>query len=161
MVFAIILLAAMAFCALKESKVTGLYRTFGVYGRFAAYMSLFCPIGVVMFIASFFTEGTGWAQRGGFLAMAAFGALFYLNALRKCPGFLKVKCIPAMLISGLGLCVKIFVFFIGGVWKLTGPKEVLGADGQVLYLYNHQVYTAGGELVGDAAPDGQSYVKRS
>lgn len=158
MIAAIVLLALMVFCAVKESKVTGLYRAFGVYGRVAAYFSLFCPLGIVMFIASFFMEDTGWAERGGLLAAAVIGALFYFNALRKCPSFLKAKCIPAMLISGIGVCVKICIFFIVTVWKVTGPKQVTDAAGQTLYVYAHNVYTPSGELVGKASPDGTSYV---
>ncbi|MGI5894208.1 MAG: hypothetical protein ACOX6P_06390 [Candidatus Merdivicinus sp.] len=157
MPFAIILLVLMIFCALKESKVTGLYRTFGVYGRIAAYFSLFCPIGIGVFLSSFFMEESSWTERGAALAIAVFGALFYLNALRKCPSFLKVKCIPAMIISGIGVCVKIFLFFIGSVWKVTGPKEVTDSNGQTLYVYDHNVYTSNGTLVGKASPDNTSY----
>lgn len=158
MIAAVILLVVMVLCAVKESKVTGLYRAFGVYGRIAAYFSLFCPIGVVMFITSFFMEDIGWGERAGFLGAAIIGALFYLNALRKCPSFLKAKCIPAMLISGIGVCIKICLFFIGAVWKVAGPQEVTDANGQTLYVYSHNVYTPSGELVGKASPDGTSYV---
>ena len=38
MIFAVIFLLLCVICALKESKITGLYKTFGVYGRFTAYL---------------------------------------------------------------------------------------------------------------------------
>lgn len=156
-IIAIIILVLMAFCALRESKVTGLYRAFGVYGRVAAYFSLFCPIGIGAFIASFFMEDSSWAERGGALLVALFGAFFYWNALRKCPSFLRIKCIPSMFISGVGVCLKICLFFIGAVWRVTGPKEVTNSSGQVLYVYDHNVYSPDGTLVGKASPDNTSY----
>ena len=66
-------------CAFKESKYTGFFRTIGVYGRIAAYLSTLLPLGIIMFIASFFVDGIGtWAERIPMLIAALIGALFVL-----------------------------------------------------------------------------------
>lgn len=155
-------LVLCVFCALKESKTTGLFKTFGVYGRLTAYLGLFCPIGLVMFIASFFTEsmGVGFPQNMTFLLLAAFGAVFYVIAYLKCPAFLKKKCIPCMMLSGFGLCIKICVFFLGFVWKLTGPQEMSDGRGNIVYYYDGNVYDQNGTLLGKASADRQSYVPK-
>lgn len=159
MVFPIIFLVLCVFCALKESKVTGLYKTFGVYGRVTAYLGLFCPLGLGMFVASFFMEGEGFPGNLAYLLAAAFGAIFYYLAYRKCPDFLKKKCIPSMLISGMGVCVKICVFFLGFVWALTGPQEMTDSSGKTVYVYSGDVYDGEGNKIGTASADRQSYVK--
>jgi len=146
---------------MKESKVTGLYKTFGVYGRIAAYFGLFCPIGLVMFVVSFFVEELTIVEGLTFLAMAALGGLIYWNAYRKCPGFLKKKCIPSMMLSGFGVCIKICVFFLGFVWALVGPQEMQDADGNAVYLYGGEVYDGAGNHLGTASADRQSYVKNT
>lgn len=158
-ILAIGFLVLCAVCALKESKVTGLYKTFGVYGRLAAYFGLFCPMGLGMFIASFFAEEFSLAASLGFLALAVLGGLIYFNAYRKCPAFLRRRCIPSMLLSGLGVCIKICVFFLGFVWRLTGPQEMTDSSGNVVYLYSGEVYDSAGNHIGTASADRQSYRK--
>lgn len=148
-------------CAVKESKVTGLYKTFGVYGRVAAYFACFCPLGIVMFIASFFIEQISIGQGFIFLGLAVFGAFFLWNAYRKCPGFLKKKCIPSMIVSGFGVTMKVCIFFLCFVWKLVGPEEMLDENGNTVYVYGGggDVYNASGEKIGVAAPDKKSFIR--
>lgn len=98
-----------------------------VYGRVKAYLALdFTFGGLAIAIGSWIpTEGAS----AGFgskllsclvgLAIAAVGVLFYLHSYRKCPDGLKKKCIPSMLLTGLGISMKIAVFFLPAVWKLS------------------------------------------
>lgn len=155
-ILAIAFLVLCVVCALKESKVTGTFKAFGVYGRIAAYFGLFAPLGLGMFVASFFVEDLA-AQRWLMLGLAAFGSLFYVFAYLKCPEFLKKKVIISMLISGFGLCVKLAFFFIAAVWTLTGPQQMVDDDGNTILVYGGEVYTPSGEHIGTVSADGNSY----
>lgn len=148
-----------AVCAAKESKVTGLYKTFGVYGRVAAYFSLFCPLGIIMFIVSFFIDAIPVAQGFLFLILSVFGAFIIWNAYRKCPAFLKKKLIPSMILSGFGVTIKICLFFLVFVWKLTGPQEMKDESGNTVYVYGGDVYDGSGRKIGVASSDRQSYIR--
>jgi len=159
-ILAIAFLVICVVCAAKESKVTGTFKAFRVYGRIAAYFGLFAPMGLIMFIASFFVPELA-EQRWMMLILAAFGAIFYVVAFLKCPDFLKKKLIPCMMLSGFGLCVKICIFFIGAVWKLTGPQEMVDSDGNTVYVISGEVYDGGGNHLGTANADGTSYAKRA
>lgn len=158
-VLAIAILVIGVICAVKESKVTGLYKTFGVYGRLTAYFGIYCPLGIGAFIASFFIDGISIGQGFLFLGLAVFGAFFYWNAYRKCPDFLKKKCIPSMIVSGLGITVKLCLFFFGFVWKIVGPKEMQTESGETVYVYGGDVYDGSGRKIGVASPDKTSYIK--
>lgn len=157
-VICIAYLALMAVCAMKESQVTGLYKAFGVYGRLTAYLSLFCPLGLGMFVASFFMDDVGFPTNLAYLLVAFLGGLIYWHVYRKCPDFLKKKVIVSLMISGFGVCTKICFFFLGFIWKLTGPQEMFDESGNTVFYYNGNVYDSNGHLVGKASPDRQSFV---
>ena len=163
-ILAIAFLVLCVVCAAMEAKVTGLYKTFGVYGRISAYFALFGPMGIIAFIATTVMSIAGVENMfpGNliYLVLAAFGCLFYWNAYRKCPDFLKKKCIISMMISGFGLAVKIAFFFIGAIWKLTGPKEMVDENGETVYVVSGQVYSGDGSYLGDVNSDGNSYTKK-
>ncbi len=151
------------YSAVKESQITGLYKTFGVYGRVKAYFSLFCPMGLVMAVVVFFLKGLSIGEKIGmfflYLALAAFGAFFLWSAYRKCPDFLKKKCIPSMLISGFGVAFKIAIFFLGFVWKLVGPQEMQDENGNTVYVCGDYVYDEFGQKIGVASADKRSFVR--
>lgn len=156
-ILAIAFLVICAVCAVKESKVTGTYKAFGVYGRIAAYFSMFAPLGLIMFVVSFFEDSFA-DQRWTMLILALVGTLFYVFAYLKCPAFLKKKLIISMLISGLGVSIKICLFFIGAVWTLVGPQEMQDSDGKTVYVYEGEVYDGDGNHVGTANPDRTAYI---
>ncbi|MBP3371374.1 MAG: hypothetical protein J6L88_02485 [Clostridia bacterium] len=159
-ILAIAFLVICVIAAAKESKITGLYKTFGVYGRFTAYLSLFAPMGIGMFIASFFMDDIG-AERWMFLAMGLFGCLICAFVYIKCPEFLKKKVIFALFASGFGLCIKLCVFFIASVWRLTGPAVVVSETGEELYVYRGEVYNGRGEHMGTANADRTAYISKN
>lgn len=156
---AVAFLVFCAYCAFSESKRTGLFKTFGVYGRVAAYFSLFLPLGIAAFIASFFVQELSIKEAPFMLLVALLGAAPIWWAWRKCPAFLKGKLIVSMLLSGFGVAIKICFFFIGAVWAMTGPKEMVNEDGQPVYLYGNDVYDGSGNLVGHASADHSSYTR--
>ena len=156
-ILAIAFLVICVVCACMESRVTGTYKAFGVYGRIAAYFGLFAPMGLGMFIASFFVRDLA-DQRWLMLGLGLFGSLIYLFVYLKCPEFLKKKVIISMLISGFGLCVKLAFFFIAAVWTLTGPQQVEDADGNTILIYGGEVYSSSGEHIGTVTEDGNSYI---
>ena len=157
-ILAIAFLVLCAVCAIKESKVTGLYKTFGCYGRFGAYLGLFCPMGLGMFVASFFMEDIG-AERWLYLLLGVIGAGIYYLAYLKAPAFLKKRVIPAMILSGFGVCIKLCIFFIGAVWRLAGPAVVTSETGEELYVVGNEVYNGRGDKIGVANADKSAYVK--
>lgn len=153
----VVALVLMGICAFKESKTTGLYRAFGVYGRISAYFCLFVPIGLIMAIVSVVNGDVMTALVC--LVVMVIGIFCFWNANRKCPDFLKRKLIISMIISGLGVAMKTALFFIGAVWTIWGPQEVVDENGETLYVYDGKVYTSGGTYVGEASADRKSYVK--
>lgn len=155
----IIFMGISILCSFAESKTTGLFQTFGVYGRFTAYLGIMCPLGIAMFISSFFEEDISISQGFSFLVPAAIGAFFIWNAYRKCPVFLKKKCIPYMMISGLGANVKLLLFFIGAVWEVVGPKEMEDGLGNTVYVYDGNVYDSSGKKIGIASADKKSFIR--
>lgn len=158
-ILAIAFIVLCIICAAKESKITGTFKAFGVYGRVAAYFGLFAPMGLAAFIASFFLPdmgGQGWV----YLILAAFGSIFYVVAYKKCPDFLKKKVIFSMFLSGMGVALKICFFFIGAIWSLTGPQEMIDSDGNTVYVISGDVYDGGGNHLGTVNSDGTSYAKK-
>lgn len=154
-VFGIIILVAGIFCATQESKVTGTYKACHVYGRFYAYLALDFLLVGIMSILGFtgISESKILSILVGLLFLAL-AILMYWNKLRKCPEFLKKKLIPSMLITGLGVTVKVCVFFLGFVWKLTGPQTMRLSDGREVYVFSGgEVYDPEGRQIGHASPD--------
>lgn len=160
LILALIPLALVIFCFAKESKVTGLYKTFGVYGRFSAYISIcFLIAPVALIVGSIITLVTaGEAETANTMALVgeigfavvleAIGVLLYLRMRRKCPPFLRKRLFISLVISGFGVAAKVCLFFLGFVWKLSGPQSVVLGNGQQGYTYNGEVYTADGTHVG-------------
>lgn len=54
----------------------------------------------------------------------------------------------SMIITGLGVAVKIALFFIGSIWKLITPEEVFDSQGNSLYVYGGTAYDHTGQNVG-------------
>lgn len=173
LIFSVAILVLMVVCASKESKVTGLYKTFGVYGRFKAYLALdFVMVGVMMGISPIIAMATGYnmvssgEMTAGSAALfvvvgiviLALGILLYLTSYRKCPDFLKKKCIPSMILSGFGVAIKVCFFFFGFFWKLTGPQEMVSDNGEKVYVYGGYVYDQNGQKVGETT-SADTYVK--
>lgn len=123
-VLLIVVLALAGFCAAKEGAITGRYKANKVYGRFTAYLALdFTMVGIVgilgLFVPALKVEDLPIL---GAIVCLALGILLYLIAYLKCPQTLKKMCIPCMIISGLGVTIKIAVFFLPFVWKLDIPE---------------------------------------
>lgn len=135
MILPFIFLIICAICAFKESKYTGFFRTIGVYGRIAAYFSTLFPLGIIMFIVSFFVKDFAMgAERWSLLIAAAIGAAVIAWSYFKCPAPYKKRLIPCMLVSGLGVALKVAFFFLVFVWKLTAPEVAQLEDGTTVCI---------------------------
>lgn len=130
MIFVLIFAIVALVCAFRESKITAVYKANKVYGRLTAYLALdFTLAGAIMAvggIASLFTEegrAVGIGQVLGMAAMglviAVIGVFLYIRAYKKCPPALQKKCIVSMIVTGLGVSMKLCVFFLPFVWKLS------------------------------------------
>lgn len=151
-IIAIVFLAACVVCATKESKLTGTYKALNVYGRLTAYLALdFLMVGIMgilsPILAIFDVQFVDGGPIVGFLlgaVMLALAVLLYFRAYQKCPDFMKKKCIPSMIVSGLGVAIKICIFFLGFVWKLTGPQTMVTDNGEEVYVFSDgTVYGSG------------------
>lgn len=128
-IVAIVFLVLAIVCAVQESKVTAPYKAYKVYGRLSAYLALdFAFAGLmslVMAVVGLVTGEeldsgmSGLAAVGFGVVLTALGVLLYLRAYKKCPDFLRKKCILSMIMTGLGVSVKICLFFLPFVWKLA------------------------------------------
>lgn len=146
-ILVLVFLALAVICAFKESKVTGPYKACKVYGRFKAYLALdFTFAGLTMAVASLIGTITGsesMKESGMYgvvsilmgLVLVALGVLLYWTSYKKCPDFLKKKCVVSMLITGLGVTMKICVFFLGFVWSVTMPQTFTTEDGNEVYVF--------------------------
>lgn len=150
-IIAMILLILGIVCAFKESKITGLYKSFGVYGRLKAYLALdFTLCGIMLVVSSvvgslFSTDivSTGMSPYLGVLlgiALFALGYLIYWRTYSKCPPELRSKCIRSMIITGVGISVKISFFFLLFIWKLYEPQRYVTSDGSEVYVYGGTAY---------------------
>ena len=141
------------FCAVKESSTTGLYKFYGVYGRFKAYlfidMILAGPAMIIMtFVPSDSAELSPFVSILVGLACLAIGILIYITTAAKCPPDLRKKLLISMIISGCGVAMKVVVFFLAFVWAIYGPQEMTTADGETVYKIGSDVYDAGGSHIG-------------
>lgn len=160
-------------CAFKESKVIGLYKALGVFGRLKAYLALDLTMAglavtIMSIIAAIHPEGDV-AVYSGFsaatillgLACLAIGILIYFLTLRKCPDFLKSRCILDMATVGLGVAMKIFIFFFGAIWEMVKPDEYVDSNGTTVYVMkNGDVYNPATDKMGtlEIADDGTKVV---
>lgn len=173
LIFAVAIIVLMVMCYKKEGKVTGIYKSANVYGRFYAYITVTCMYGAIACLiggfASFglledatFPEILGillFAVGGGAI-WGAIGFFLYKRAYNRCPEPLRKKLLISMIITAFGTALKIFLFFLPGIWDLVGPQEKVGSNGETLYVYNGEVYDAGWNHVGTASADGETYIKK-
>ena len=102
-------------CAALESRTTGLYYAWGVYGRIKAFFfgSQFIP-----FLHDL-GDMTPAQQRISGLVIITLAILLYLTSLAKCPAHLRGRLFISMLVSGIGVTMKICLFFLPFIWDLT------------------------------------------
>lgn len=156
-------------CALNESKVTGLYKALGVYGRLRAYLFidlLFCGIGMILMLpVSVISSGSFSIEMlfmlvGGIVCILI-AIVLYRTALSRCPIQLRGSLLKNMLVSGMGISLKIAVFIFPVVWTLVTPqfREAVDSHGnRVLIDATGTVYTFTGGRVGQMVDD-NLYVK--
>lgn len=177
MLFVLLVVAFLVLCvvcAFKESKITGLYKSIGVFGRLKAYLamdlffaglfltivSIICLINPESDLSQITGGNSGMTLLLGIVCFAI-GALVYYLTLRKCPDFLKKRCILDMLIVGMGVAMKICVFFIGAVWEMVKPDEYIDSNGTTVYVMkNGDVYNPATDKMGTltTADDGSTVV---
>lgn len=156
-------------CAIKESSVTGLHKALGVYGRFRAYLFvslLYCGVGMIL-LFPFALMSTGSFSvnvleqlLGGIICLIT-AIVLYRTALKKCPEQLKGSLFKNMVISGMGVAMKVAIFIIPFVWKLSTPqfRTVFDANGNRLMIdQTGTVYNFGGSRVGEMV-DHNKYIR--
>lgn len=170
MVFLVVLLfvflIAALICAVKESSVTSVYKSNNVYGRFSAYialdLSLFGLFAIIGFLIPILRRNMFGNSPTiiiiGIICLAI-GALLYLRALKKCPTALKSKCVGSMIVTGLGVSMKIAVFFVPAVWKLTGSQSTYAVGFASSYISRvgndrYYLHSVNGNYAILRAPDG-------
>ncbi len=173
MIAVVALLILMIRCATRESRIVGFYKALHICGRFRAYLITdFLMIGIIYPIVMLISASpalNGILNMGNkemflnsllSLACLAAGSLLLWSTYQKCPADLKDSCIRDIFTIGLGVGVKIGVFFLFFLWKVMGPQEMRDENGNTVYLYNGNVYAPNGEKVGVSNGDG-TYTKIS
>lgn len=140
-------------CAIKESSTTGLYKFFGVYGRLKAYLFIDMVGAGIAMIVSAFIPGLDLEYSPIMMVLIgvvclAIGILIYITTALKCPAGLKSRLLISMIISGLGIAMKIVVFFLFFVWKIYGPQEMVTSSGETVYRIGSDIYDASGNRLG-------------
>ena len=142
------------YCLAKENSVTGLYKTFNVYGRFTAYMSLLPLPGIIFFVIGIVK--LDWTSiLCGIIGLLT-GILIWVRAFKKCPAFLKGALPFSMIVSGFGVAFKISLFFMAFMiktwWHFEKPLEVEDEYGNHYYVKDGHVYDSFGSHVGEVDP---------
>ena len=150
----IVLFVILIICAIKESRTTALFKAFGVYGRFKAYLfiDLFFA-GIALVIGAFVSEdamGIGSKPLAIIVGVVcvALAVLIYITTKRKCPVGLRGRLLISMLISGWGVAFKVAIFFVFVVWRMMMPVEATDEDGNTIYIHGSDVYNSQGERIG-------------
>ena len=148
----------LIYCAIKESAITGTYKAFNVYGRVRAYLLIDALLFGIIFLFFMFFAGfsnlPGEVAKSalGFIASCAVAILIYMNTRSRCPEMLRDRLLISMIITGLGVTMKVVVFFIGVVWTLVTPPAMVDTNGNTVYVINKHVYDASGQKVGVVDP---------
>lgn len=153
-IVAIVVLALMAVCWSKESKITGTFKVLKTYGRITAYLALdFTLLGIVCLLSPLlakfgitFMEGPVFLSMLLGIVMLALGILLYFRAYVKCPDFMKKKCIPCMIVSGLGVAIKISLFFLAFAWRLVEPETMVTDNGEEVYVFSDGTVYGNGKV---------------
>ena len=137
-------------CASKETKVTSLYKAFGVYGRISAYITASLLLGsIVGFLQTISSVISNLGEIGFgkilgslavYLLLFGLGILMYMRIAAKCPDGLRKKLLISIFITAFGVSAKICLFFIGSVWKIIEPQTVTGPNGESLIIFDGEVY---------------------
>ena len=130
-------------CAGLESRTTGLYYAWGVYGRIKAFFFYDFVVSGLMLIGSQFIpflhdlgDMTPSQQRISGLVIITLAILIYVTSLAKCPAHLRGGLFISMIISGIGVTMKICLFFLPFVWDLAMPSFTKMRDdkGNIVYV---------------------------
>ena len=130
-------------CAALESRTTGLYYAWGVYGRIKAFFFYDFVVAGLMLIGSQFIpflhdlgDMTPAQQRISGLVIITLAILLYLTSLAKCPAHLRGRLFISMLVSGIGVTMKICLFFLPFIWDLTMPSftKMQDGNGNIVYV---------------------------
>lgn len=171
----IILLALVIFvvvlffyCAFTESKRISKYKNYRVFGRWWAYTTAtFLLAGASMTVLSPSLE-YAFSKQFNFvqtlmvyilpgISMFCMGLFMAIRTRRKCGALLpdaQKHCIRDMIFCGMGMGCKITIFFFRVVWEVTKPREIVDSNGNRLYVYDGDVYTEDGRMVGTMAEEG-------
>ena len=130
-------------CAGLESRTTGLYYAWGVYGRIkAVFFYDFVGSGLMLIGSQFipFLHDLGgitpFQQRICGLVIITLAILIYVTSLAKCPAHLRGGLFISMIISGIGVTMKICLFFLPFVWDLAMPSftKMWDDKGNIVYV---------------------------
>lgn len=130
-------------CAGLESRTTGLYYAWGVYGRIKAFFFYDFVVSGLMLIGSQFIpflhdlgDMTPSQQRISGLVIITLAILIYVTSLAKCPAHLRGGLFISLIVSGIGITMKICLFFLPFIWDLAMPSftKMRDENGNIVYV---------------------------
>lgn len=140
-----VMLAALFVCMMKEKNIVGIYKANHVFGRGYALFAVDLIVGGIGAPISNIILGTASAQgisTAGMvvmgLIMAAIGVFMYKKAYDKCPDSLKSSCCKDLTIVGLGVLLRVSLFFMMFIakswWEFNKVEEYRLDNGLEVYV---------------------------
>ena len=130
-VFSIVMSVPMIIGLVKENKIRAKYK--GVFGRPKAYLFMggiiTLPGMIVMTIMGLLGDEVLFSI-GGSIAWAVLAVVIAITTKKKCPAPLQKGLFLSMFWAGIGISVKIMLFFLPFLWKLGMPSTV-SSDGDL------------------------------
>jgi hypothetical protein len=116
-----VFLVICVIAAFKESKITGKYAALGIYGRVKAYLAFAFLCGSVCTIIVPLATGeqVEMSQILTGLFFLAIGVLIYVLTYLKTPPEYKKTVIPCMIITAMGVSLKMALFYLPFIWQLA------------------------------------------
>ncbi len=149
LIFSLIVLAVGAYCALKESKIAGFYKSVGLFGRVKAFIIFDCVFGgiagMVFSVIGIINDGFSAAFPIiiATLIILAIGVLMYMLLMKRCAPEARAKVTIDLIIAGFGVTMKVSLFFLSfiiNLWLLTAPKQMILEDGRTVFVDGEVVY---------------------
>lgn len=167
MPLSIVLLILMIICAFRESKLTGLYRGLGIFGRIKAYLVADGAVGLIASVVYLVLLRSIIVVPMILISLVLLLVPYRLS-LKKCPKEISPSALLRdMIIVGLGVGCKLAFFFLAFLWKVDNSlydnytnkygygRKIVTYTGEGLYIgADHRVYDESGREVGVAHRDG-------
>ena len=163
MIFSVVFLVAGIICMGIEKKITGYYKAANVFGRFYAFWAVNAMFGGILYLILNLISGAiselSFQMILPLIITEALGVVMYVRVYKKTPAFLKKRCLLDLTICGLGVNIRVALWFIWifvrAQWEYMKPEVYILEDGTEVYVYKDgSVYQPGSGRHGQRVTSG-------